>query len=107
VVSVLRAKIPGLILVPPVGDKVARAQSWQPYVASGNVILPCTCGQSEPHHHEVAASALPAEPWVREFVAEHASFPKGTLKDQVDATSYLIKPLLEGGPHEDWGVDVY
>ena len=107
VVATLRARIPGLILVPPVGDKVARAQSWQPYVASGNVILPCTCGQSEPHHHETAASALPADPWVRDFVAEHASFPKGTLKDQVDATSYLVKPLLEGGPPEDWGVDVY
>jgi hypothetical protein len=100
VVSVLRSKIPGLVLVPPVGDKVARAQSWQPYVASGNVVLPCTCGQSEPHHHEVAASALPADPWVRDFVAEHASFPKGTLKDQVDATSYLVKPMFEDSANQ-------
>ena len=93
--DVITARVPGFVLVPPEGDKVARAQSWQPYVASGNVILPCTCGQADPHHHEVAADALPVDQWVREFVAEHASFPKGTLKDQVDAASYFVRPLLE------------
>jgi predicted phage terminase large subunit-like protein len=100
VVATLRSRIPGMVLISPEGDKVARAQSWQPYVASGNVILPCTCGRADPHHHEVAASALPADPWVHDFVAEHASFPKGTLKDQVDAASYLVKPMFEDSANQ-------
>jgi len=98
--DVITARVPGFVLVPPEGDKVARAQSWQPYVASGNVILSCNCGRADPHHHEVAADALPVDQWVRDFVAEHASFPKGTLKDQVDAASYFVKPLFEDVPPE-------
>ena len=101
--DVITSRVPGFVLVPPEGDKVARAQSWQPYVASGNVILPCNCGRADPHHHEVAADALPVEQWVRDFVAEHASFPKGTLKDQVDAASYLVKELIEHKKRGSWG----
>lgn len=85
--------IPGMILVQPSGDKTARAQAWQPYVRAGNIVLPCTCGLTTLHHHE-QANALPAEPWVVEFVTELSMFPKGALKDRLDAAGYLYRELL-------------
>lgn len=90
----LEKEIPGLIRVQPEGDKYARAQSWQPYVKAGNIVLPCTCGVMVPHHHE-NVNTLPGEDWANDLVKEHASFPKGAVKDRVDALGYLVKALLE------------
>jgi phage terminase large subunit-like protein len=93
--AIVRSRIPGIVLVPPVGDKVGRAQAWQPYAAAGNIVLPCTCGKSEPHPHDVPAAALPAEEWVRSLVAEHAVFPKGRHDDWVDGTGYAVAEILK------------
>lgn len=92
--AIVRSRIPGIVLVPPVGDKVGRAQAWQPYAAGGNIILPCQCGKSELHHHDVPAAALPAEEWVRSLVAEHAVFPRGRHDDWVDGTGYAVAEIL-------------
>ena len=96
--------IPGMILVQPSGDKTARAQAWQPYVRAGNIVLPCTCGLTTLHHHE-QANALPAEPWVVEFVTELSMFPKGALKDRLDAAGYLYRELL--GNKETYDIKKY
>jgi len=96
--------IPGMILVQPSGDKTARAQAWQPYVRAGNIVLPCTCGVTTLHHHE-QANALPAEPWVVEFVTELSMFPKGALKDRLDAAGYLYRELL--GNKETYDIKKY
>jgi phage terminase large subunit-like protein len=101
--AIVRSRIPGIVLVPPVGDKVGRAQAWQPYAAAGNIVLPCTCGKSEPHPHDVPAAALPAEEWVRSLVAEHAVFPKGRHDDWVDGTGYAVVEILKRD-ERDWSV---
>jgi predicted phage terminase large subunit-like protein len=98
----LEKEIPGMVRVQPIGDKYARAQSWQPYVKAGNIILPCTCGVMVPHHHE-NVNTLPGEDWANDLVKEHASFPKGTIKDRVDALGYLVKELIEHKPRKSWG----
>ena len=101
--AIVRSRIPGIVLVPPIGDKVSRAQAWQPYAAAGNVVLPCTCGKSEPHPHDVPAAALPAEEWVRSLVAEHAVFPKGRHDDWVDGVGYAVAEILQRDDR-DWSV---
>lgn len=93
VTDILKREIPGLVLVQPITDKVTRAQAWKPYVQAGNIILPCTCGNMIPHHHELEG-ALPGEPFAAALVAEAAVFPKGKLKDRVDAAGYLFIELL-------------
>lgn len=92
--TALQSEIPGIVPVQPDGDKVSRAQSWQPYAASGNIILPCTCGRGDPHQH-IELATIPADPIVVGFVAEHASFPKGALKDRVDAMGYLVRGVFD------------
>lgn len=56
------------------GDKVTRAEPYAAQVEAGNVILA-------------------AAPWNREFVDEHASFPRGRFADQVDAASGAFNAL--------------
>jgi phage terminase large subunit-like protein len=97
VYELLRSKIPGIVLVEPKGDKETRARAWQPYVRSSNIVLPCRCGNSEFHHHADLHS-LPGEDWACELVREHASFPKGAIKDQVDAMGYLAIEMLGRKP---------
>jgi predicted phage terminase large subunit-like protein len=74
-INVLHKEIPGVLPWPPkgrrMGSKEVRAAAWAPRVASGNVFLP------RPDLH----------PWVREFIAEHSAFPKGSTDDEVDAAS--------------------
>lgn len=91
--DILRADIPGLKLVEPDGDKVARVQAWQPYLDAGNLVLPCRCGAEGLHRHPDERT-LPGEPWAVDLVRECASFPKGARKDRVDALGYLVRPLL-------------
>ena len=93
-ISLLRRDLPGLIPVQPDGDKVARAQAWAPYVDAGNVVLPCRCGAEGLHRHP-DINASPGEPWAVETVREMVSFPRGELRDRVDALGYLVRGLLE------------
>ena len=92
-IDLLRKELPGLVPVEPDGDKVVRAQAWAPFLDAGNLVLPCRCGQTEPHRHG-DANRLPGEPWAVELVQECAAFPKGARKDRVDALGYLVRPLL-------------
>jgi predicted phage terminase large subunit-like protein len=59
---------------PPVGNKVARADTYSVQVNNGNVILQTA-------------------DWNREFVEEHRFFPFSTYKDQVDAASGCFRRL--------------
>jgi predicted phage terminase large subunit-like protein len=77
VISTLRSKISGLIEVNPQGGKEARAVAVSPQVAAGNVWLP---------HPE-------DQPWVQDYINEHANFPRGANDDQVDATSQALFDL--------------
>jgi predicted phage terminase large subunit-like protein len=72
--NVLTDKISGIILVEPKGGKMARAIAAEPAIESGHVHLP------NPSIH----------PWVKEFIDESASFPKGKHDDQVDSASQAI-----------------
>lgn len=74
----MKGTIPGLVAWNPVGSKVARAISVSGVVESGNVYVP---------HPTVV-------PWSREFIEECAVFPKGKLKDRVDA---MVQALLRFG----------
>jgi predicted phage terminase large subunit-like protein len=72
VVQMLKREMPGVLEVSPRGDKVARATAVMPQVEAGNVLL------------------LDGAPWVAEFIEEHAKFPAGTYKDQVDTLSQAV-----------------
>lgn len=79
IIDVLNRQIGGFIPVSAdtsTGGKVARAYAIQPFVESGNVYLPSN------------------EPWVHDYVEEMASFPNGTYKDQVDATTQILSKLF-------------
>lgn len=77
--EVLRKEIPGMILVPVHGSKIARAESISPQVEAGNIYLP------DPS----------IAPWIHDFIEEHAVFPLGTNDDQVDAASQAISVLSQ------------
>ena len=77
VISSLKDKIPGLIEVQPEGSKESRAYAVSPQVEAGNVYLP----------HPMIYQ------WVDDYVAEMTSFPNGTYKDQVDATTQALQRL--------------
>jgi predicted phage terminase large subunit-like protein len=76
----LKNKISGIILVPPKGSKVVRAEAISGQVQAGNVFLP------DPS----------IAPWIGDFVEEHAHFPDGKHDDQVDACSMALS-LLDNG----------
>lgn len=93
VLDLLRREIPGMVPREPDGDKVARAQVWQPSHAAGSLVLPCRCGVTELHRHPNLTTA-PGEPWAVEFAREHEGFPRAQFKDRVDAEGYLVRELL-------------
>jgi predicted phage terminase large subunit-like protein len=72
VVNALRDEVPGLVLVNPEGGKIARANAVVPFVDAGNVSVPREA------------------PWLREFTAEIAAFPRGRHDDQVDAATQAL-----------------
>jgi predicted phage terminase large subunit-like protein len=76
IISALQKKISGLLPVPPIGSKIARAQAVSPIVESGNVYLP------DPALH----------PWVADFIEECAAFKgtSGEINDQVDSFSQAL-----------------
>lgn len=78
VMQSLRHEIGGFIGVNPDGNKIARAASGTPAVASGNWYLP----------HPLVAG------WVKDFIAEAAAFPLGSHDDMVDAWSQLAKQFI-------------
>lgn len=83
ILSVLRAKLPGLVAVEPFGSKEARAQAVEPLFAGGNVVLP------DPERARYPDGRVGA-PWVPELVHEVTTFPSAANDDQVDAmTQYL------------------
>lgn len=73
----LKNKISGIILVPPKGSKIVRAEAVTPQIQAGNVWIP------DPS----------IAPWVNEFIEEHAEFPYGKNDDQVDTTSQALTVL--------------
>ncbi len=92
VISTLRREIPGLIAVPPRGDKVARARAVAPELESGNVYLP---GHPSADGRGYDRARTPA--WVQGLVDECASFPNGAHDDQVDALTQALLRLAGGG----------
>jgi predicted phage terminase large subunit-like protein len=78
VISALRNKIPGLIAVEPVGDKVARAYAVTPICESRNVWLP---------HPQIA-------PWTLRLVQSLLHFPFGAEDDDVDAFTQLLRRFM-------------
>jgi predicted phage terminase large subunit-like protein len=74
IIVALQQKVTGLIGIPPVGSKVARAQACAPEIASGHIFLP---------HPDIA-------PWMKAFIEEAAVFPNGAHDDQVDQMSQAL-----------------
>ena len=81
IVDTLKKTVPGLVLVDPGADKVARANAVAPDVEAGNVYLPdpSIC------------------PWVGDFLAELTSFPFAPHDDIVDAFCYALAELRKAG----------
>lgn len=69
IISRLKKDIPGIKAFNPKGSKETRAASISGFVEAGNVHVP---------DKSIA-------PWVDDWLAEVASFPRGALKDRVDA----------------------
>lgn len=83
VADYLGAKIPGIVLVQPKGDKMSRANAALPRVEAGNVRLKKNA------------------PWDEEFTSELAQFPNGTYDDLVDAFTQLVADLQADGNWTD------
>jgi len=79
----LRAEIPGLTLVNPMGGKPARANAGSVYMSGGRFYLP---------HPDLA-------PWVWSFMAQHEGFPNAAFDDMVDMTSQYLVRLKSHGEH--------
>lgn len=79
VISVLRAKVPGIVEVNPQGGKEARAHAVAPFVEAGNVYVPLHA------------------PWVHAYMEEMTSFPKAAHDDQVDETTQALLRLSQTG----------
>ena len=78
--STLKKKLSGIKLVPTGGGKEARAYAVSPIIESGNVFLPHTAMYS----------------WVDETLDHLASFPTGTIDDDVDALTHALVELYLG-----------
>jgi len=78
--SDLGRNLPGIIPVQVDTDKVSRARPMQAYQAAGNLYLP---------HPDLY-------PWVHKFIGDYAVFPKGKMKDRIDAGSQAINYLYRG-----------
>lgn len=82
--QVLEKKVSGIILVKPMGSKIARVEAITPQWEAGNVWLP---------HPSIA-------PWIGDFIEECAAFPYGKNDDQVDTMSQALY-RLGSGPRTD------
>lgn len=80
VVNALQAVVSGIVPVPALGSKEARAQACSPQVEAHQVFLA-----------EGAA-------WVGEFVDELAVFPRGKHDDQVDGLSMALNHMTTVSP---------
>jgi predicted phage terminase large subunit-like protein len=78
IINALKAKVPGLIPVDPVGSKEARVAAVSPDIEAGNVWLPAFA------------------PWVGAFIEECVTFPKGDHDDALDAMTYALLRLSPG-----------
>lgn len=74
--SVLKKKIPGIILVEPEGDKKARLWAVTPMMESGNFYLP--------------SPSMPGYEWVNDYIEELVNFPNLPKNDRVDYTSQAL-----------------
>jgi predicted phage terminase large subunit-like protein len=83
IIDTLRAKVPGILPVQPLGGKVARVGAASPYFEAGNVWLPMHA------------------PWRQRFVGEACAFPSAPHDDGIDMLSYLVLRLLGGGAAGD------
>jgi predicted phage terminase large subunit-like protein len=77
IMSTLQREIGGFVAIEPSGSKEARASSVTPEVEGGNVFLP------DP--------TIPGHEWVRDFISEWATFPRGPNDDQVDAGTQALR----------------
>jgi predicted phage terminase large subunit-like protein len=87
VISTLKNEIAGMIPVDPKSSKEARVAAVSPEIESGNVYLP------DPS----------IAPWIKDFVDECASFPKGANDDQVDAMTQALLRFQNGAG--EWPAD--
>lgn len=76
VIEVLRQKIPNIIGVNPLGNKISRANAVTGAIEAGNVYLP------------------KREPFTHEFVNQCASFPNAKHDDMVDCMSMVLNKLM-------------
>ncbi len=67
--TLLKDKIPGLLLLNPRGSKIQRAHAVSPYCEAGNVHVP------SPRY----------APWIADWLHEICTFPFGRYNDRVDA----------------------
>lgn len=74
IINSLQKKVPGIIPIQPIGDKVTRASAIAPYWEAGNVYLP------DPS----------IAPWIDDYVEELTSFPYAKHDDMVDAMSQAL-----------------
>lgn len=93
VVDMLRARLPGLMLVNPEGGKESRASAMEPFHAGGNLWLPDPAGCEWPDG-EGGWRPLDTS-WVEKFIYEFERFPKGAHDDQVDMLSQAVVWWLE------------
>lgn len=77
IIETLQSEIGGIIAVDPEGGKEARAWPIQPLHEGGNCYLP------------------DGAPWLDEFIAEFAAFPKGRHDDDVDMWSQGLLALRD------------
>jgi predicted phage terminase large subunit-like protein len=75
VLSLFKARVPGLIGVKPTADKLTRARAVQPLIRAGQVSLP----------HQA--------PWLGAWQSEVPVYPGATSDDIVDALSQLLSQL--------------
>ena len=97
VFSTLRNRIPSLIPITPVGDKIGRAHAVSPRVEAGNVHLP---GFSNADGTGYDRARTPA--WVQALVEEATLFPASRHDDQVDALTQALLRIAAPGPRIRW-----
>lgn len=81
IISMLKAKLSGIVPVNPEGSKDARIYSVQPEYEAGNVYYP------DPS----------IAPWIGDHVEELCGFPTAKFRDRVDTVSQALKRLRESG----------
>ncbi len=80
IIDELNGVVGGMIPINPVGSKEARAQAISAVQESGNIIIP---------HPDVKS-------WSQDYIDEHADFPNGEFRDQVDCTTQAINHFNTG-----------